>query len=316
MVLMLSVDEGELLRHSLPPVLAQAPAPEVWVIDNASADDTAEVAERHGARVLRLPERLSYAAAINRGIAATAGTAVLLLNADCFLAEGALAAMVARLAGPGVGSVAPKLVRATLGAEGPVLFDELDAAAMGIDRRRKSGLVAHGRPAAGHATAAEAFGADGACALYRRETLADCRMVSGEVLDEDMALWASDADLAWRARLFGWRCMYEPAAVAAHIRTYSPSTRATVSEADRRLQFRNRLVMVAKNETGAGLRRDGLRIVGHEVLALGHAALRERHLLAGYGDAWRLRRAITARRHEVQGRRRVARPPFGLEPPA
>ena len=39
-----------------------------------------------------------------------------------------------------------------------------------------------------------------------------------------------------------------------------------------RLQFRNRLLMVVKNETRAGLRRDGPRILGYEVLALGYAA--------------------------------------------
>src|SRR3712207_7748568 len=50
-----------------------------------------------------------------------------------------------------------------------------------------------------------------------------------------------------------WRCVYEPAAVARHVRTYSPSTRATISEDHRRLQFRNRYLMWLKNETREGL---------------------------------------------------------------
>ena len=37
-----------------------------------------------------------------------------------------------------------------------------------------------------------------------------------------MELWASDADLAWRAQLLGWQCVYEPAAVAEHVRTLQP----------------------------------------------------------------------------------------------
>ena len=82
---------------------------------------------------------------------------------------------------------------------------EIDAAGMFIDRRRKNGLVGHGRPGARFAAPAPAFGADGAAALYRRETLADCALDNREVLDEDLALWASDADLAWRAQLLGWR---------------------------------------------------------------------------------------------------------------
>ena len=65
-----------------------------------------------------------------------------------------------------------------------------------------------------------------AAALYRRQTLTECALDGREVLDEDMALWASDADLAWRAQLLGWSAVYEPSAVAEHVRTYSPSTRA------------------------------------------------------------------------------------------
>jgi GT2 family glycosyltransferase len=308
-ILLLSVDEAPLLRHSLPAAVAQDGA-EVVVIDNACTDDTARVARAHGADVLRFDERRSYAAAINAGIAGTAGDAVLLLNADCFLAPGFLAAARPRLDTDGVGSVAPKLLRA-VGPGEPL--DAIDAAGMTIDRRRKNGLVGHGAPESAYATPGECFGADGAAALYRRETLAACA-VDGEVLDADMALWASDADLAWRARLLGWRCVYEPAAVAHHVRTYSPSTRAQASAAHRRLQFRNRLLMVAKNETASSFARDAPRILSYEVAALGYALLRERELLGGYRDAWRLRGGARRRRRAVQARVCVARPPFGLEP--
>lgn len=301
--LILSVDEAPLLRRSLP--AAAQDGAELVVLDNACTDDTAAVAREHGARVVRLDERRSYAAAINVGIAATGGDAVLLLNADCFLAPGFLAAARPRLDEPGVGSVAPKLLR-----EGT---PQIDAAGMTIDRRRKNGLAGHGAPEGAFAAPGECFGADGAAALYRRETLLDCA-VDGEVLDEDIALWASDADLAWRARLRGWRCVYEPRAVARHVRTYSPSTRARASAEHRRLQFRNRLLMIAKNETGASFARDAPWILAYEVAALGYAVLRERELLGGYRDAWRLRHAARRRRHAVQARVLEARPPFGLQP--
>jgi GT2 family glycosyltransferase len=186
---------------------------------------------------------------------------------------------------------------------------------MVIDRRRKNGLVGHGRPAGAHSRSARVFGVDGAAALYRRVTLEDCALEGREVLDEDMALWASDADLAWRAQLLGWSTVYEPAAVAGHVRTYSPSTRAQMSEADRRLQFRNRYLMMLKNDTASALARDLPWVAGYELAALGHVLLRERHLLAGYREAWALRHAAARRRRLVQGRRR--RPvPFGLRAPA
>lgn len=312
-VLLLCTDEARLLEHSLPAAVAQAGA-EVVVVDNASTDAPRELARAHGARYERLPERLSYAAAMNRALAATEGEAVLMLNPDCFLAEGFLSAATPRLAEEGVGSVAVRLLR----TEGPgreSRLAEIDAAGMVLDRRRKNGLVGHGSSAAGYRRAGEAFGADGAAALYRRETLADCA-VEGEVLDEDMERWTTDADLAWRARLRGWRCAYEPGALAWHVRTYSPTTRARVSERDRRDQFRNRLLMVAKNEGGPELRRDAGRIAAYEVLALGHVLLRERHLLGGYAEAARLLRRARRRRAVVQRRRAAASVPFGLQPPA
>ncbi|MEA2299273.1 MAG: hypothetical protein QOF77_2209 [Solirubrobacteraceae bacterium] len=312
-IVMLSVDEADRLEHSLPAAVAQ-PGAEVLVVDNASVDRTPEVAAEHGARYMRLRERRSYCAAVNAGIAASTGAAVLLLNADCVLAPGFLAAALARLRDPSVGSVAPKLIR-TESVEAGSRLDILDTAGMTVDRRRKNGLVGHNAPCDAYAVSAETFGGDGAAVLYRRETLEACA-VGGEVLDEDFELWAADVDLAWRAQLLGWRSIYEPAAVAWHVRYYSPSTRAALDPGHRRLQFRNRYLMIAKNETAAGLAGDLHRILAYEVLALGHVLLRERALLGGYRDAWRLLPAARRRRAQIAPRRAPGRRvPFGLEPP-
>ena len=311
-VLVLSVDEADRLAHCLPAALAQ-PGARVVVIDNACTDGTVALCEELGVEVLRLPERRSYAAAVNAGLAATTGD-VLLLNADCVPAPGFLDAATRALSADGVGSVAPKLIRAT----GMTPIDRLgvlDAAGMRIDRRRKNGLVGHGDPADRYAERAPAFGGDGACVLYRREVLDACA-IDAEVLDEDMALWASDADLAWRAQLLGWSCSYEPQARAWHVRFYSPTTRAALPEQHRRRQFTNRLLMLVKNETAASFARDAPWIVGYELLALGHVLLRERHLLAGYADAARLLPGALRRRRVIQARRaRGRRLAFGLAPP-
>jgi GT2 family glycosyltransferase len=304
-VLVLSVDEAGLLETSLPAIVGQGA--EVVVVDNACTDGTVEVAEGCGAKLLRLSHRTSYAAALNAGIAGTRGDAVLLLNADCVAEPGLVAALERALAAdPGLGSAVPKLLRA--GA------DEIDAAGIVVTRSRRNLLVGHGAPAGSYADAAPVFGGDGAAVLWRREALEDCA-VGAEVLDEDMALWATESDLAWRAQLRGWRSVYVPGAAARHVRTYSPSiARSDRRPEHRRMQFRNRLVMLAKNETAAGLLADLPWIAAYELAALGYALVRERALLGAYRDAWALRKQIRVRRVVVQARRTVRRPPFGLAP--
>ena len=313
-ILILSADRADCLEHSLPLALAQDGAA-VTVIDNASSDATGELARRAGARHLRLPERVSWAAANNRAIEQSEGDAVLLLNADCFIDPGFLAAARPRLAEQGVGSVTPKLLR----TEGPLpeqRLDAVDCIGMTVDRRRKNNLLGHGRPGLSYEEPGPSFGPDGAAALYRREMLADCAL-DGQVLAEDLEKWASDVDLAWRGHVLGWRSAYEPRALGWHIRSYSPSTRAAVPERDRRVQFRNRYLMIAANDTPRTLARDLPRIAIYELLALGHALLRERHQLRGYAEARRLLPAARRRRalleQRLSGRARGAAP-FGLEP--
>ncbi|HEV2812298.1 MAG TPA: glycosyltransferase [Solirubrobacteraceae bacterium] len=303
--LVLSVDEAHRLDACLPPLAA---AEEVVVVDNACTDDTTAVAARLGARVVRLDERRSYAAAMNAGLAAVRDAdAVLLVNADCVLEPGALPALTAALASDErLGAVAPKLVRAADPAR-------IDAAGMLLDRRRKNNVVGHNEPDGAYGRPAAVFGPDGACGLWRRAALDDCAP-DGEVFDEDLALWASDADLAWRARLLGWRALYEPAARGTHVRFFSPTTRARVEPHHRRLQFRNRLLMIAKNDRPADLLRDLPGVALYEVLALAYALVVERELLGGYADAARALPGALRRRRAIQPRRR-ATPPFGLVPP-
>jgi GT2 family glycosyltransferase len=317
--LILSSDEAPMLDRALSATAGQG-FDVGLVIDNASADGTAAVAATYGLEVLGLEQRVPYTVAMNAGLRRlltgdSAPAVVALLQADTFLAPGYLAAGLDALAGRSdVGSVAPKLIRSS-GPEADDRLELIDAAAMTFDRRRKNRLIGHGDSARAYGVPAEVFGADGAAALWRSAALTDCA-IEGQVFDENMPGWGCDADLAWRAQLLGWHAVYAPAAVVHHIRTYSPSTRASVRPEDRATQFRNRLLMVVKNDSWSELRRDGVPLLGYELLALGFALLRERELLSGYrGFLARLPEARRQRRL-IQARRRVRRAPFGLEPPA
>lgn len=320
----ISTNEGELLRHALPAVLGQEDV-HVVVLDNASEDSTAGVASELGVPRVRFEERRSFCRAMNAAVRAVDTEAILFMQPDCFLTPGFVAAARRRLEDPDVGSVAPKLIR-TDGPREDQRLDALDAAGMVVDRRRKNGLVGHGRPSLAFDRAGEAFGADGAVALYRREALDDAA-AGGEVFDEDFVVardgrsadWGSDADLAWRVRLLGWRCVYEPGAVAYHVRRYSPTNRAGMRGWERMVQFRNRYLMIAKNDPLAAFLRDLAPICAYELAALAYAILRERELLRAYPQAARLLPAMLRKRAALQRARRKRggpAPPYGLEVPA
>ena len=81
------------------------------VVDNASRDASADIAERAGARVVRLARNEGYGRANNAGVAASDAEFVLIANPDLVLDEGAAAALLAAAgAYPDAAMFAPRIV--------------------------------------------------------------------------------------------------------------------------------------------------------------------------------------------------------------
>ena len=75
------------------------------------------------------------------------------------------------------------------------------------------------------------FGATAAAALYRRQMIEDISIL-GEFFDPDFFVYREDADVAWRAQLMGWRCVYTPLARGYHVRNVLPGQPARSAAGD------------------------------------------------------------------------------------
>jgi GT2 family glycosyltransferase len=131
----------------------------------------------------------------------------------------------------------------------------------------------------------------------------------GEYLDESFFAYYEDADLAWRARLRGWRCAYAPRAVATHARGWGDTLRKrrhVLEEVNGpRLALRNRYLMACKNDAAVHFLADLPLILGAELPRLAYAALTRPTTLLGLVDLVRALPLALRKRRQIRSRRRV-----------
>jgi len=185
-----------------------APPAEVLVVDDASTDGSlALLAERFpDVRVLARGANGGFARAANTGIAAVSADAVALVNTDVVLAPDWLERAAAALAAaPRAAAVATKLVDLR---EPTLLYDAGDVL------RRDGACEQRGRferDGGRYDAPGEVFSACAGAALYRRSAV-----LEAGGFEERFGTYLEDVDLGLRLRMAGWRCRWEPRAVARH----------------------------------------------------------------------------------------------------
>ena len=303
----LNTNEKHYLGRCLDAIAQQTyPNLEVTVLDNASTDGSVEFVRANypPVRVIENGRNLGYTGGHNAGFAICSGDYVMPLNTDIFLRPGFVSALVAAIEHRDrIGAAQGKLLRYDPNNPDRPETDQIDSVGVIVRRSRRNFDRAQGEIDRGQYDRPEwIFGAGGSAPLYRREMLEDVRY-GDEYFDASFFIYREEVDLAWRAQLRGWCCVYTPAAVAYHVRGFSPQTRHRQPRRFRRLSFRNRYLMLLKNDTLGNLRRDLGPIAWFEFLQLGHVLLREPHLLRAWGEflvrapgAWRKRRQIQSTR--------------------
>jgi N-acetylglucosaminyl-diphospho-decaprenol L-rhamnosyltransferase len=225
----------------------------IVVVDNASTDDTAEVAERAGVELVRLDQNLGLAAAINLGFRRTSGQGFALLNPDVRVsAAGDVERLARHLADERVGAVAPALVLPDDSLQDsarwtPTPFDLVARRITGEDR--------------GAVRATEPVDVDWAVAAFLILQRSAFERIGG--FDESYFLYFEDVELGHQLRAAGYTIVYDPTvrvrhdhAAASRGSLLAPATRHHMRSATR-FYLRHPRSMLPRRRRHAGTSRSG-----------------------------------------------------------
>ena len=307
-VTVVTYNSGRFIKRCLESVLAQKyPNLEVIVIDNASTDGTADLLEPFAdrCRIYYNDKNIGFAAAQNQAIDLAQGEWILTLNPDVLLLPNFINALVeAGHLDPKAGTICGKLltILATFDLPDKQLVDSTGIYFTPMLRHLDRGSQEVDN---GHYLSFEyVFGATAAAALYRRSMIDDIR-VGGEFFDPDFFVYREDADVAWRAQLMGWRCLYTPLARGYHVRNVLPGNRRALPAVINMHSVKNRFLMRIKNMTPELYRRNWLSITARDLVVVGACLLHEHTSLKAFLYLARNWKRVWAKRQEIMKRRKA-----------
>jgi GT2 family glycosyltransferase len=308
-ILITTHNSAAVLRACLDSLAQQDHFPvEVIVVDNASDDGTRAILKPFESqhRIIYNETNNGYAGSQNQAMRYAQGEWILSLNPDVILSRSFLTETIAAAENhPRVGAVCGKLLRWNPGGK-PEYTQVLDSTGIYFMRNlrhldRGAEEIDRGQ----YDKPAYVFGATGAAVLYRRRMIEDVSL-AGEFYDEDFFAYREDADVAWRAQLMGWQCLYTPRAVGWHVRRVTPSRLREQPDVIKWHCLKNRFLMRAKNISLPLYLRLLLPVTWRDCLILGYSLLCDRKLLSAFSYLWVRRQAIRQKRQWVQAHRRVS----------
>ena len=312
-ILITTYNSYKFLKRCLESALQQDYAErEIIIVDNASGDGTRAVLHEFETRVRVIYNGTNrgFAGGQNQAIAESRGDWLFSLNPDVLLQPDFLSRLL-EAAGGGeraqarIGALSGKLLRWTPGAS-EERSNVIDSTGIYFLRNlrhldRGSDQIDRGQ----YERREYVMGATAAAALYRRAMVEDIS-VGGEFFDEDFFAYREDADVAWRAQLMGWRCLYVPEALAWHVRRVTPERFRQLPDEINRHSIKNRFLMRAKNISAGLYLRLLIPITARDLQIFGYCVLFNRGLLSGLGVLWSKRDSIREKRRWIQAHRKVS----------
>jgi GT2 family glycosyltransferase len=314
-ILITTYNSEKFLKTCLESALQQDyPDREIIIVDNASSDGTRSVLREFETRlrVIYNGTNRGFAGGQNQAIAQSRGDWLFSLNPDVILKPDFLSALLAAegqvppaRSRERIGALCGKLLRWKPGASDE-RSDTIDSTGIYFRRNlrhldRGSDELDRGQ----YELREYVIGATGAAALYRRTMVEDIS-VGGEFFDEEFFAYREDADLAWRAQLMGWSCLYVPEAVAWHVRRVTPERFRQLPDEINRHSIKNRFLMRAKNISAGLYLRLLFPVTARDLQIFGYCVLFNRGLLSGLALFWSKRDSIRSKRKWIQAHRRIS----------
>jgi N-acetylglucosaminyl-diphospho-decaprenol L-rhamnosyltransferase len=217
-IIIVSWNTSRLLENCLHSILANPPMLpfEIWVVDNASTDDSPRMVREKFPRVhlIENRENVGFARANNQAMQQCAGKYVLLLNPDTLVASGALQALVDFLAENSDAGAAGGRLR---NPDGSLQISSHPQPTLSREFWRMFHLDVLAPYAAYPLTKWETDEPQevdilmGACLVLRKECLNEVGL-----LDEDYFMYSEEVDLCHRILSAGWRLYWVPGAEVVH----------------------------------------------------------------------------------------------------
>lgn len=209
---------------------------EVILVDNASTDDSIKLAKElyQEIRVIELHDNTGFAYAVNRGIEAAKGEYVLLLNNDTIVFPNFVKNQYKMIKGkPDVFSCSALMIQNQNHELVDDAGDELAVLGWGFAPDRD-------KPVSGCGVPHEVFSSCAGAAIYRKAVFDEIGL-----FDESFFAYLEDMDVGYRARLAGYRNLYNPYAKVYHLGSASSGSRHNAFKVE--LSARNSMYMMKKN---------------------------------------------------------------------
>lgn len=256
---------------------------EVIVVDNGSKDKTADFIKENYSSVILIEndQNLGACKARNQGIEKARGEWILALDCDATLEKDFLNKIMsfAKQQDESIGIFAPKILRS----------DKKTIYSCGIklSKIRRFYDIGSGKADGKEFNlAGNIFGACCASAVYRRKMLESVKEETG-YFDERFFFLVEDVDLSWRAQRKGWKALYFPWAYCFH----SGNSSGYDKRNKQCLCFRNRYLMILKNERSMQLLSSITFMFVYDLARLFYLAFTNRKALKAFGEiarqSWR-----------------------------